>query len=214
MSKPFSVEELSNQMERDLTWRLREISDLKVAITRADPISRPVLLRAFVAVAYAHWEGHVRLCAVKYFQYIALRKMPYSKLENQIYLNYFLPRLDAFFRSKASIEDKCQLVEDILQSRNKRFSQVNISLIDAKANLSSHVLRDLCRVCGVPFATFEDKTTFIDIIMLKRRNEVAHGEAVFLNDSEVNGIADQVIDIMRLFRNLLENKVYTGSYLS
>ena len=86
MSKPFSTADLSDQMDRDMTWRLREFSDLKAAIQRADPTARPVLLRSLIALMYAHWEGHVRLCTTKYLQYIALRGMPYTQLETQIYI--------------------------------------------------------------------------------------------------------------------------------
>jgi hypothetical protein len=156
----------------------------------------------------------VRLCATKYFQHIALRKIQYTQLEIQIYLNSFLVRLDAFFRSRGSVEDKCKFVEDVLQSKDKRFSHINPALIDTKANLNTDVLRDLCRICGIPFNDFEKDKTFIDVLMLKRRNEIAHGEDVYLKEGEIDDLVDQAVNIMRLFRNLLENKVYGQSYLA
>ena len=214
MSKPFSVDDLSDHLDQDMTWRLKEFSDMKAAIQRADRIARPVLLRAFIALMYAHWEGHVRVCATKYFQHIALRKMTYTQLETQIYLNSFLVRLDGFFRSRGSVEDKCKFVEDVLHSKANRFSHVNPALIDTKANLNTEVLRDLCRVCGVPFADFEKDRTFIDVLVLKRRNEIAHGEEVHLKEDEIDDIVDRMVNIMRLFRNLLENKAYDQSYRS
>ena len=214
MSKPFSVDDFSDQMDRDMTWRLKEFSDLKAAIRRADSIARPALLRAFIALMYAHWEGHVRFCATKYFQHIALRKIAYAKLENQIYLNSFLIRLDAFFRSRGSVEDKCKFVEDVLKSRDKRFAYINPALIDTKANLSTDVLRDLCRICGVPSTDFEREATLIDVLMLKRRNEIAHGDEVYLKEGEIDDLATRAVNIMRLWRNLLENKVYSPSYLA
>ena len=204
--------DLSDQMDRDMTWRLKEFSDLKAAIRKADAIARPALLRAFIALMYAHWEGHVRFCATKYFQHIALRKMAYSKLETQIYLNSFLLRLDAFFRSKVSLEEKCQFVEDILSSREQRFSYINPALIDTKSNLNTNVLRDLCKICGIPFSEFEKEETFIDLLMLKRRNEIAHGAESFPLEDEVDDLASRAVSLMRLFRNLLENKIYLGSY--
>jgi RiboL-PSP-HEPN len=98
MSKPFSAADLSDQMDRDMSWRLKEHSDIKDEIRRADSTTRQMLLRAFITLMYAHWEGHVRFCATKYFQHIALRKKPYTDLQIQFYLNTFLVRLDAFFR--------------------------------------------------------------------------------------------------------------------
>jgi hypothetical protein len=77
MSKPYSAADLSDQMDRDMNWRLKELSDMKDAIRRADSTTRQALLRAFIPLMYAHWEGHVRFCATKYFQHIALRRKPY-----------------------------------------------------------------------------------------------------------------------------------------
>jgi hypothetical protein len=214
MSKPFSVTDLSDLLDRDMTWRLKELSDLKDAIRRADVSRRSVLMRAFVTLMYAHWEGHVRFCATKYFQHIALRKKQYAELSVQFYLNAFLVRLDSFFRSRAGVEEKCKFMEEVLGSRNKRFSQINPSLIDTKANLNMDVLRDICRICGVPFSEFEKDEIFINVMMLKRRNEIAHGEEVYLDESEIDELSNRVISIMRTFRNLLENKVYDSSYMA
>ena len=175
-------------------------------------IARPALLRAFIALMYAHWEGHVRFCAMKYFQHIALRKMAYTNLETQIYLNSFLVRLDGFFRTKGNVEEKCRFVEDVLKSREQRFSYINPALIDTRSNLNTEVLRDLCRICAIPFADFEKEETLIDLLMLKRRNEIAHGAEVYLAEDEIDNLADRAVNIMRLFRNLLENKVYLRSY--
>jgi RiboL-PSP-HEPN len=176
MSKPFSTADLSDQMDRDMTWRLKELSDMKDAIRRADSTARQMLLRAFITLMYAHWEGHVRFCATKYFKHIALRRKPYTNLQIQVYLTAFLVRLDAFFRSKASVEEKCRFLQELLESRGKRFSQINPALIDTKANLNTDVLHDICRVCGIPFTEFEKEDAFINVLMLKRRNEIAHGE--------------------------------------
>jgi len=213
MSKPFSTADLSDQMDRDMTWRLREFSDMKAAIRGADMIARPTLLRAFIAIMYAHWEGHVRHCATKYFQYIALRKRPYTQLQTQFYLNSFIVRLDAFFRSRAGVEEKCRFMEDVLSSKDKRFAWINPDLIDTKSNLNTDVLRDLCRICGIPFAEFQKEERFINELLLGRRNKIAHGEEIYPGESEIDSLVDRLVNIMRLFRNLLENKVYDLSYL-
>lgn len=80
MTKPYSDEDLANQLTSDRTWRIREISDLNAAVLRADQVARGVLLRAAVAICYAHWEGYVKFAAKKYLEHIALRKLPYQDL--------------------------------------------------------------------------------------------------------------------------------------
>ena len=104
-------------------------------------------------------------------------------------------------------------MEDVLSSKDKRFAWINPDLIDTKSNLNTDVLRDLCRICGIPFAEFQKEERFINELLLGRRNKIAHGEEIYPGESEIDSLVDRLVNIMRLFRNLLENKVYDLSYL-
>ena len=176
MSKPYTDADFSSQIDEDRTWRIKEISDLKTAITRADTNLRRVLLRALVAICYAHWEGHVRFAAQKYLQHVALRRFQYGDLDRQFLRNYFLPRLAALSRNKTSVKDRCELIDEVLRSSGLRFSKVDEDLVDTKANLNFDVFSDICLVCGISPEMFTDKAKFVDVFLLKRRNAIAHGE--------------------------------------
>jgi hypothetical protein len=104
MSKPYSDQDLSNIFDEDLIWRRRELSDLKSAVKASDVPARPTLLRAIITMCYAHWEGYVRLCANRYFEYLTIRGKPYGELERQIYVNTFLVRLDTLHHSRTSLD--------------------------------------------------------------------------------------------------------------
>ncbi|WGG48273.1 MAE_28990/MAE_18760 family HEPN-like nuclease [Rugamonas sp. DEMB1] len=212
MSKPYSESEFSAQITADRNWRIREISDLKLAIKRGDGNMRKVLLRALVAICYAHWEGYVKFSARKYFEHIALRKIPYSALDRQFLRNYFLPRLAALATSKISVAERCTLVDEVLDCSERRFTHVNDDLINTKANLNFNVFADICLVCGVSVALFEDSSTFIDVILLKRRNSIAHGEDTMVAFDDMDDIAENTIGIMRSFGNELENRVVLQAY--
>jgi len=214
MSKAYTSADLADQLDADLTWRMRELSDLKTAIARSQRNAQLVLLRSLVTMIYAHWEGHVRFCASKYFEYITLRKHRYDQLEKQLYINSFLSRLDAFYSRRVGIDDRCQLISDVLDSSQRRFSRINPSLIDTRSNLNSKILKDLCKICSVDFTFFERKTTFIDTILLKRRNSIAHGEEAYIESDEMNALVQEGVGLMRAFKDSLQNKVYTTSYLA
>jgi hypothetical protein len=213
MSKPYTEADLSSQLETELTWRRRELSDLKSAIRTADVIARPVLLRALVAMAYAHWEGFVRTAATKYFSHLTLKKRPYSELDLQFYKNSFLARLDTFFRNRASTEESCRFIALILDSQDSRFTFINSHLIDTKANLSTDVIRDLCVVCAFDNQFFEDNRFFIDVSLLKKRNAIAHGQDEGIESGEVDAYVDTALALVDHFKTLFENKVYTRAYL-
>jgi hypothetical protein len=212
LSKPYSQNDFSTQIVEDRNWRLREISDLKTATQRSDRKLQLVLLRALVTICYAHWEGYVRFSAKKYLEHVALRKIPYGELNRQFLRNYFLPRLAALSMSKTSIEERCNLVDEILNSSNRRFSRVNDDLINTKANLNFEVFFDICLVCGVQTARFEDESTFIDIMLLKRRNAIAHGEETLVAIDDLDEVVNGTIALMRAFGDELENSVVLQTF--
>lgn len=212
MSKAYTEAEFSSQITQDRNWRLKEISDLKGAIRRADPILQRVLLRALITVSYAHWEGYVRFSARKYMEHIALRKFQFAQLDRQFFKNYFLPRLGGLLTSKASISERCKLVDEILDSSSSKFSKVNDDLINTKANLNFEVFCDICTICGVHVKKFEGGKSFIDVIILKRRNEIAHGENTFVSINDLDEVADRIISMMRMFGDELENQISLQSY--
>jgi len=212
MSKPYSEGDFSSQITQDRSWRLKEISDLKTAINRADENLQRVLLRALTAICYAHWEGYVRFAARKYLEHIALRKHKYGTLDRQFLRNLFLPRLAALSFTGTSIAERCALVDDILDSSEYRFSKVNEELVNTRANLNFDVFTDICIVCSVASQPFAEKATFIDRVLLKRRNAIAHGEDTFVAIDDLDQLTNDTVALMRLFGDALENHVYLKDY--
>lgn len=212
MSKPFTEYDFSVQITEDRTWRIKEISDLKNAVLRADEKLKKVLLRAMVTICYAHWEGYVKFAARKYMDHIALRKYKYSDLDQQFYLNYFIPRLSVLSNNELNIACRCELIKDILLSKENRFSYVNMDLINTRSNLSYVVFLDICLICNVPTDYFESKSTFIDVMLLKRRNSIAHGEDTYIAIEELDIITTETISLMRAFGDALDNQVTLKKY--
>lgn len=214
MSKPYTEEDLSFQLDIELNWRRRELSDLKSAIRNADSTASTVLLRALVTMAYAHWEGYVRTSATKYFTHIALKRKPFRDLDGQFYANSFLARIDAFYRSKPSTKEACMFIAEILESRDSKFAYINPQLIDTKSNLNTDVINDLCLICGFDSAFFESNRFFIDATLLKKRNAIAHGQDEGIDERYVEDFVNTTLALLGHFKTLIENNVYTKSYLS
>lgn len=212
MSKPYSDADFSRILDAEMTWRRKELSDIKAAIKAADRFSQPPLLKAIVAMSYAHWEGYVRTCANRYFEHLTLRKRPFSDFERQIYVNSILGRLDALHRGRASVIDRCKLVNDILDGATKRFSSVSDGLVDTRSNLNTDVMIDICLICGIESGHFESNRTFIDVLLLKRRNNIAHGQQEDIRADEIDDFVARVLALMEYFRALLENKIYMKTY--
>jgi hypothetical protein len=65
-----------------------------------------------------------------------------------------------------------------------------------------------------PIEPFADEATFIDVILLKRRNEIAHGGDTFVAIEDLDDLADKTVALMRGFGDLLENRVYLKEYMA
>jgi hypothetical protein len=212
MSKPYTQEDLSDIFDADLIWRRKELSDMKTAAKAADLSAKPALLRAIIAISYAHWEGYVRTCANRYFEHLILRRKLFIEYERQIYINSFLGRLDSLLHGGVSLDARCKLINDILDNGNARFSHLNPELVDTRSNLNTNVIKDICIICGVNSNHFEQNRTFIDVMLLKRRNAIAHGQQEYIRIDEIDDLIANTLALMSYFRNLLENKVYTKAY--
>lgn len=212
MSKPYTPDELSKQINDDRAWRIREISDLSTAVQRADLISQRVLLRALITICYAHWEGYVRYSAQRYIDYVSLKKLSFSSLSLQFTRNHFLPRLAALSSGKASISARCDLIDEILDASVKKFRKINPDLINTRSNLSSEVFRDICLICDLPLDLLDDKVIFVDVLLLKRRNAIAHGEDAFVDIDGREDIVNGTIELMRRFGDAIENHVFSDSF--
>jgi hypothetical protein len=84
--------------------------------------------------------------------------------------------------------------------------------VDTRSNLNSEVLRELCLVCNVSFAEFEAEADFIDRILLRRRNSVAHGENVFIQVIDADDLINRTTALMRIFRDKLDAAVTLERY--
>jgi hypothetical protein len=212
MSKARTEADLSTQLVQDRTWRLKEISDLKSAIERADHILQKGLLRAFVAICYAHWEGYVRFSALKYLEHIALRKFAFEELHPQFLRNYFLPRLASLAVSGRSVIERCALIDDIFSCSTRRFSRVNEDLVSTHSNLSFAVFADICLICGVATDQFKSDEIFIDVVLLKRRNAIAHGEDTFIEVNDLEELSNKTVSLIRGFGDELDNRIVLKHY--
>jgi hypothetical protein len=64
----------------------------------------------------------------------------------------------------------------------------------------------------VPTEYFEDYESFIDSILLKRRNAIAHGEDTFIQKDDLDELAQKTISLMRMFGDALDNIIQLQAY--
>lgn len=110
------------------------------------------------------------------------------------------------------LKERCELVNDIMSNRGNRFTWISPLLVDTHSNLNTKTLKELCIMCNIDWGLFVDEEDFIDRSLVKRRNEIAHGEEVYIGAEDIDGLVSRSVTLMRTFRNALENKVYSKTY--
>ena len=75
-------------------------------------------------------------------------------------------------------------------------------------------MKDICRICAVDASYFESKSSFIDVILLKRRNAIAHGEETYISYAELDDVISEGVALMRTFKDVLQNKIYSKTYMA
>jgi hypothetical protein len=212
MAQLRTTTEFSHAITADLTWRIREISDLRSAVRRIDEAFKHSLLRASVPLVYAHWEGHVAVVSRSYVDFLATRRPRYSTLKPSFRLNEFFGPLERLGQSQMSYRQKIEFIETILQSGDRQFRRIEEKVISGRGNLNSEVLKELCAYFSIDHTLFEDDYDFIDKILLFRRNNIAHGEYIEVDEKGLEDMSNRVIGMMRTFNNLVDNDVVLGRY--
>ena len=206
-------EHLIDKIAADHVWRIREISELKTLI-ESPSLSQPrktVLCRAGIALLYAHWEGFVKRTGSYYLEYVSFQRLPVSDLKSNFITLMIKSSIDEATKSKKySVFDK--LTDFLITKQSNRAKIPFKNVVNTESNLSTTVLKEITWCLGIGYELFESKEKLIDLKLVGRRNHVAHGEEVPVNDSDFIEMAEEVIGLLNTFRNLIENSAVTGGY--
>lgn len=208
-----TVSDLVDRIAEDLVWRRRELSDLRAVVQSNETALRSrVLIRASVALLYAHWEGFVKKASTYYLEFVANQRLPYRQLT----ANFIALKLKSKF-SELSASEKIsganELAHFFCSELDSRSNIPHKKAIDTKSNLSSTVLIDILNALGLNADNFKTKLSYIDNKLVNPRNHIAHGEELAVDLEEYLELHDEVIALIELFRNEIENSSVQKKYI-
>ncbi|WP_157604359.1 MAE_28990/MAE_18760 family HEPN-like nuclease [Rhizobacter sp. Root1221] len=200
-----TTDQLIDRIAGDLVWRRRELTDMRALVQESSSQLRcRVVIRAAVALLYAHWEGFVKSTSSFYLEFVASHRIPYRKLAPNF---VGLSLRSKYFELGASEKiSSGNLLADFFCTSLDAQSRVPYkNVVDTKSNLSSKVLLDILAAPGLDHSQFETRLRFIDSSLVSPRNHIAHGEDLSLKVAEYLELHDDVIALIELFRNEVEN---------
>lgn len=209
-----TIEKLEEKLIQDLSWRKKELIDIKTLIEEEDiKVDKNIFIRAGIALLCAHWEGYIRYAANMYVVYIGGLKLTTNELkDNFLALSLKKNIINAGKSEKNSVHSR--LMNEIDQIKKKNFYLKYTDdnrIITTDSNLSYELFSEILLSISIE-NQYELKKNYIDSNLLKTRHEIVHGEKTSLKSEDFITTFDIVMPIMEDFKERIidaaENKKY------
>lgn len=208
-----TTDQLLAKVAEDHIWRRKELTELKALVqtSQGDILRSRVLIRAAVALLYAHWEGFVKKSSTHYLEYVASHRLPYKNLATNF---VGLTLKSKFFELGASekISGGNALAKFFCTELDHRSYVPYKNAVDTKSNLSSKVLIDILDALGLDARQFDTRLKFIDTNLVNPRNHIAHGEGFDMSIDDYLALHDGVLALIGTYRNEVENASVSGHF--
>jgi hypothetical protein len=203
---------LQDYLDEESAWRIKEISDLKIGVRTAEGARKRTLIRASVPLIYAHWEGFVKNVSTAYVNFVNCQRLNYEQLRTCFVVFGLKGKLNDLTGSRQAKRNN--EIINFLFNELKGKAKLNLSnAIDTESNLNSEVFGNIAESIGIDPSPYESKYNFIDISLVKRRNDIAHGQSLDLDADDCRKLADEVIFLIRRYKTDIENAVALKEYL-
>lgn len=190
-----TLAEFLESLEKDKAWRRKEI--MAVSINVKSPsrgISEKTLIRSGVPLVYAHWEGYVKFCTKAYLEYLSNQNENAQKLSSTVLAIAYKSKLITASEER-STKKLAQLIDDFRSPGVISTFKMSSSLI-TESNLKWDVFCKILESLGINFEEYSTKSNFIDEVLLKNRNSIAHGEFLLVSKASFVDICSTVAELI------------------
>ncbi|SFP99093.1 hypothetical protein SAMN04488506_0205 [Desemzia incerta] len=207
-------EKLQRKLDKNTSYRKREISNLSIQIQATDGEIKDSLLRAAFTIIYAHFEGFSVEAIRLFLQHINFKEIPVKSLDYHLQTLHHTKKIIDVKKSTKKRKFN-ELTTAILLEKNTIFKveEKDKSIVSAESNLKFDVIEDLLFYLGITtekFILLSDKQSnlstkqeFIDRSILNVRNKIAHGENVKVSIDEFEEVKSFILDYMDTLSNYI-----------
>jgi len=205
-----TIASFEEALQKDLSWRRKELSSLYLAAIGAQPGSdaQSRAARSGVVLSYAHLEGFSREAIRCYLLFVKGRFLKWSELAP----NFVALKLS---RTVAQGTSKPSYYRDAAHYWTSQLDEIaelpGPDAITAKSNLTFAQFSEMLYAVNIDPAPFQTKKNFFDIILLERRNAIAHGEEKKTSLEDYRQVHVEVVEIIdRLATTLVDSALQSG----
>lgn len=207
-----TLEELEAALTTDLKWRVQEMFVFEQTVTNARQHEQPALLRASLALVYAHWEGYVKTAGSSYLEYLSRKKLKLGELRAEVAAVALRSKIQRVAEEKTS-ESHSELVS-LLWDGLDEDAQIPYTraTIRTQANLNFRLFESIMHSLGCDVSHHRGSELLIDERLLGSRNEIAHGRGEVVSLDEWLDVRRAVESILQDVRTVLSNAAATESF--
>lgn len=205
-----ALDQLQDALDREMSWRLKEVKAFSVA-SKANGPERRYFVRAGVALLYAHWEGFIKTASELYLSFVGNRGLKYSELKSCFSVFGLKSKLQTLAVSRQALAN-VDAFDFILSELGKTARLQLGSAINTESNLTSKVFSNIATSLDIDLASYSSRFNLIDESLVHRRNRIAHGEFLDIGGKEFGELLNDILQIMREYKTDLQNAASTAAY--
>jgi hypothetical protein len=209
-----TLNELDDRIREDFTWRRHEIQFFDQQLAAASTTAARSLLRASVALLYAHWEGFVKNSCHFYLCYIASLRLETNKLSPE----FAALSLRSILNKAIDTRSAALHIDMVIEFRDSNSSRSKVptsrDAIQTKSNLSFPVLQNILLSIGVDSTIYEHASDLINQQLVDSRNKIAHGQNDYIERPEWQELRTAVLTIMESIGDEIVNNAAQKRYLA
>lgn len=210
-----TVEELQDKLEKDLSWRKKELLSFKLML-KSDEKNPEIFVRAGIALLSAHFEGMIKTAANYYVIYVSCQKISCSDISN----NFIALKLKKKITDQCGKTDKTTVHTRLFDKLDELYKQnfyikytENSKIIDTQGNPKPEIFKEIIESIGLKYPELELKKNYINHDLLKNRNKIVHGEKTYLTKKDFLDTYDNIMEIIDEFIDIILEAADNESYL-
>lgn len=194
--------ELQDALQRDLSWRKRELSAIRISATAAAEIEGHIF-RSGQILACSHWEGFLKKAITLYIEHIFAQEIALKNFASFVLALALFKNVKEAGRANypGSKDHHLALAEAIVTSLELHPTRSSWD-VDTEGNPGQEVLARLIssagldQKLGMTDATWETTKKFLNEQLLKDRNEIVHGSGKPVRREELLDRIDRLLNIL------------------
>ena len=209
-----NIEQLEEELTKDLSWRKKEMLSLKILIEK-DSVNENILLRAGMALLCAHFEGFIKKASNCYIGYVSEQKIKYKDLRS----SFAAIKMENEFKTcskseKNSVHSKLiNKYKSIEESKFKEKYDLDNPYISTHSNPKIDELKEIMNVLGIESDIFETKSHYIDASLLANRHKVVHGDKTEFTKEDFITTYDTIMKLIDGYEALIVQSIEGKKYL-